>query len=72
MDFTSLNPYQRLMAVRGDDATDLAAKLREIKMRYSIVAVGNDTDNRPYALISGDILEQPKPQTKLLKKFKGA
>ena len=68
--FTSLNPYQRLTVVRGDNAADLADKLRKLEMSYSIVGLGNDTDNRPYALISGDILEAQKPVQKL-KKLKG-
>lgn len=68
MQFTSLNPYQRVVAIKGDDASDLAKKLRELTMRYSLVGLGNDTDNRPYALISGDILEV---QTQKVKKIKG-
>lgn len=67
MEFTSLNPYQRLVAVRGDNAADLAEKLRGLQMRFSIIAVGNDTDNRPYALISGDILDDKPAASKQTK-----
>ncbi len=68
MEFTSLNPYQRIAVVKGDDAFSLAQKLRELTMRFSIVGLGNDTDGRPYAMITGDLMiAQPKQ-----KKIKGA
>lgn len=56
-----------LKAIRGDDAADLALKLNQLGEGFSILALGTDTDRRPYALIATEIVEVVQTKIKKLK-----
>jgi len=61
--FDSLNPYQTLVTIRGDDPEDVLNQIKEIKTPFKIFWMGSHR-NRFIAIIGGDIRASHKKKIK--------